>query len=131
LSPDPAPKRRGLSFSLRSSKRHDSVSSDSEAPTSEVAAAAAAASSTSATPEQQSDFKMPTAPTPTTSPQRRSSLSRSRTSAGSELRDAKRTLQENERQLRKVSLRSHEMSDNASNFAAAAQGFLELSHQKK
>jgi len=129
-------KRRGVSFSRKQRKN----SSEPDLPaTSEFAAAAAAASQNTPTSSTSSSgqFKTPMAPAPN-SPSRARSASSStpsssyrRTSAGGELRSAKQTLQDNERQARRVSQRSREMNDSAVNFASAAQGLLELSAKKK
>jgi len=112
------------------------VSSDcSDGPTSEVAAAAAAAVAAESAANDQG-FKTPTSPSKKTAPTvtvtpPESSPSRSRSTAGGELRDAKKTLQERDKQLNRVSQRSREMNDSAVNFAVVAQGFLELSQKKK
>jgi len=104
--------------------------------------AAAAAAAVAAEQEQQTAKNTVTVSTvpppsaPKSSPSKTSLTvkeppSRSRSSAGSELRSAKQTLQERDRQLNRVSLRSREMNDSAANFAAVAQGFLDLSNSKK
>jgi len=136
MTPEQPQKHRRLSFNKRSSRKLDEDSDNEVAPKSEVAAAAAAAAA-----EQEGKPKMPTAASSSqphhTSPSKSTSMivtpppDRSRSTAGGELRSAKKTLQEREQQLNRVSLRSREMSDSAVNFASAAQGFLELSQKKK
>jgi len=78
---------------------------------------------------------MPTAATQPTpiSPNRSRRLSGSRTptTAGGELRDAKQTLKDREKQLKEVNLRSAQMNNSAANFATAAQGLLDLQNKKK
>jgi len=101
----------------------------SDAPPSEVAAAAAAAETSGNNTVNVTS--VPTVTVAAASPSRSASSRRSSTSAGSELRSAKQTLKDRERQLHKVSVRSADMSNNASNFATVAQGFLELSAKKK
>jgi len=107
--------------------------------TSEVAAAAAAAAaaeqgqsqkppSRTPSPLMSSPTSMPPPSSPARSPSRSASTSRS---AAGELRDARRTLIERKEDLNRVSMRSRDMSNSASNFASAAQGFLELSQKKK
>jgi len=104
-------------------------------PKSELAAAAAAAT---AEQEHAASPAGPKIPVAASSPNmystrsgRSSSFNSRRTSAGGELRSARQTLLERDEQLQRVSQRSREMNDSAVNFAAAAQGFLELSQKKK
>jgi len=124
----PEQKKRRVSFS----RRRTSSSSETDVPQSEFAAAAAAAAAAESSPGN-----APLA-SPQKSPNKNNTVfltpappTRSRSTAGSELRSAKKTLQDNEQQLARVSQRSSEMNDSASNFASAAQGFLELSQKKK
>ena len=102
-----------------------------------AAAAAAAAAAESETPNPNPNpapaTKLTVTPPPSASPQRSPSRSTSsnRTSAAGDLRSAKQTLKEREKQLNRVNQRSSDMNDAAANFATVAQGLLELSAKKK
>jgi len=123
----PEQKRRRVSFSRKKG------SSTNDLPQSEVAAAAAAAQASSETSSANGDpqSSLPKSSSKNTVFVNGPPPARTHSSAGSALRDAKKTLQDRDRQLNRVSLRSREMNDSAANFANAAQGFLELSQKKK
>jgi len=132
-------RHRGLSFGRRSRRNSSASDTEAVAPKSELEAAAAAALAAENASSNNTVTTTPTKPKPVSSTSSSSSSklivtpppSRTKSTAGGELRSAKQTLIEREHQLNRVSQRSREMSDSAANFAVVAQGFLELSQQKK
>jgi len=140
--PSEQPKRRGPSFSRK--RKSEEIPRPESSSSSEVAIAAAAATASASTSlstdsksTSQPEFKQPmptiTVTSSSSSPSRtvRSPSTGSRPSTASNLYDARQTLRDNQIKFQRTSMRSHEMSNSAANFASVAQGLLEMSSKKR